>query len=68
VALYTALKQENESWMLIALVLGLMGITAYLASNTAFEMLSLSSKHAGAATDGESSNALASGQAMLAIH
>ena len=35
-ALFAALKKESESAMLVALVLGLVGIAAYYASNTAF--------------------------------
>lgn len=45
-ALYAALQRSAPSAMLIALVLGLMGIAAYYASNTAFEMLSLSRQYA----------------------
>src|SRR5690349_18025524 len=41
-ALYISLKRSNESLMIIALVLGLIGIAAYFPSNTAFEMLNLS--------------------------
>ena len=37
--------------MLIALVLGLIGIAAYYASNTSFEMLSLSNQYAVAITE-----------------
>lgn len=67
-ALYAALKRASESWMLIALTLGLVGITAYFSSNTAFEMLSLSNEYAVAKSEAEKSLALAAGQAMLAIY
>ena len=48
-----------------ALVLGLLGIAAYLASNTAFEMLALSRQYAVATTEAERAIPLAAGRAML---
>ena len=41
-ALYTALKKTNRSWMTIAVVLGLLGVGMNFASNQAYAMLSLS--------------------------
>lgn len=67
-ALYISLKRTNESFMAIALVLGLMGIAAYFPSNTAFEMLNLSSQYAAAKTDVERTIIQAAGQAMLVIY
>ena len=67
-ALYASLKRVSETATLIALALGLMGVTAYFASNTAFEMWALSNQHASAATEAEKAVALAAGQAMLAIY
>jgi hypothetical protein len=49
-ALYGALKQANKSAMMIATVLGLVGITVCFASNQAFSMLSLSEQFAIATT------------------
>lgn len=49
-ALYAALRRASPSLMAIALALGLVGIAAYFASNTAFEMLSLSNQYAAATT------------------
>jgi len=63
--LYPALRRDGESAMVIALVLGFIGIAAYLASNTAFEMLALSNRYGAAATDAERAMLLAAGQAML---
>ncbi len=40
--LYAALRRANQAYMLIALILGLIGIASYYASTVAFEMLSLS--------------------------
>ena len=64
-ALYGALRRAGESSMLIALILGLVGIAAYFASNTAFEMLSLSGQYAAASTDAQRSTLLAAGTVML---
>jgi Domain of unknown function (DUF4386) len=67
-ALYAALRRASPSFMAIALALGLVGIAAYFSSNTAFEMLFLSSQYAAATTDMQRSLLQASGQAMLAIY
>ena len=66
-ALWAALKRFNQSFMAIALILELVGITTYFASTAAFEMLSLSNQYAFATTDAERSVLLAAGQVMLAI-
>jgi len=66
-ALYAALKRTNESAMLLALVLGLVGIAAYFSSNIAFEMLSLSGQFN--AADGASQTILlSSGQTLLEMY
>ncbi len=67
-ALYMALRRASPSFMAIATALGLVGIATYFASNTAFEMLSLSSQYAVATTDAQRALLVASGQAMLAIY
>ena len=67
-ALYAALRRTSPSLMAIALALGLVGIAAYFASNTAFEMLSLSSQYAVATTAAQRSLFQAAGQAMLAVY
>jgi hypothetical protein len=67
-ALYVALRRASPAFMAIATALGLIGIATYFASNTAFEMLSLSSQYAAATTDAQRSLLVASGQAMLAIY
>lgn len=64
-ALYIVLRRAGESSMLIALVLGIAGIAAYFASNTAFEMLSLSNQYAIATTEAQMTMLLTSGQVML---
>ncbi|HWR67271.1 MAG TPA: DUF4386 family protein [Bellilinea sp.] len=66
-ALYVALKRTNESAMLLALILGLVGISAYFSSSVAFEMLSLSGQFTTA--DGPSrSILLSSGQTLLEMY
>jgi hypothetical protein len=42
---YFTLRQTSWSLMTIAIVLGLLGIASYFASNTAFEMLSISKQY-----------------------
>jgi hypothetical protein len=63
-SLFAALRKVSFSASLIALVLGLVGIAAYYASNTAFEMLSLSSQYA-TASDAQRLQYLTAGQVML---
>ena len=65
-ALYGALQKTAKSAMLIATVLGLIGITVYMASNQAFAMLALSERYAAATSSAEQSNLLAAGEALLA--
>jgi hypothetical protein len=67
-ALYAALKRANPSWMIIMVALGFIGIAAYFASNTAFEMLALSNQYAAATNEAERAMLLAAGQAMLVIY
>ena len=67
-ALCVALRRASKSFVAIALSLGLVGIAAYFASNTAFNMLALSHQYVAAATDAQRSLFLAAGQAMLAIY
>lgn len=67
-ALYIALRRSDESLMALGLALGFVGLAAYYASNTAFEMYALSNQHATAATATEQAALLGAGQAMLAIY
>lgn len=64
-ALYFSLKQKNESLMIIALLLGLLGISAYLSSNKAFEMLSISNLYFEAVSVTTKTIYLSAGQTML---
>jgi hypothetical protein len=64
-ALHAALRLPNPTMSLAATVFALIGIGVYLASNTAFAMLSLSDQWA-AATAAQRPTYVAAGQAMLA--
>jgi hypothetical protein len=66
-ALCAALKPFNKSWMLIATLFVFVGMTVYLATNTAFSMLSLSRHYSLAITEAEKSLLQAAGQSMLAV-
>jgi len=67
-SLYVALKRENETWMSIAFLVGMVGLTIYYASNTGFEMLALSNQYADATSETMKAILLASGQTMMAIY
>jgi hypothetical protein len=66
-ALYAAIKQDNKSWLIIATTSVFVGMAVFLATNTAFSMLSLSREYAAATTEVQKSIVLAAGQALLAI-
>jgi len=67
-ALYTALKETDEAAMTLAILIGLVGVTIYFASNPAVEMLSLSHLYAAATTPERQAALLAAGEAMLATY
>jgi hypothetical protein len=64
-ALYAALKRANQTWALIAVSFTFVGMAVYLATNTAFSMLSLSRQYAAAITGEEKNMLLSAGQAIL---
>lgn len=64
-ALYTALRQLDESYMIIAIFLAMMGIAIFLATNNPFSMLSLSNQYLAATTEAQKSMLLAAGQSIL---
>lgn len=67
IALYVVLRETNKTWTTITLPLIFVGIAVFLATNTAFSMLSLSQEYTAASTEAEKSFLLAAGQAMLAV-
>ena len=67
-ALYAVLRRASEYLMAIGTALFFLAIAVYFASNTAFEMLSLSEGYAVATTEAQRSTFLAAGQAMIATY
>jgi hypothetical protein len=65
-ALYAALRRASPWFMALATVLAFVGIAVYFASNTAFNLLSLSDYYAAATTAAQRSLFEAAGQAALA--
>lgn len=65
-ALYVALRRTSESFMAIAVVLGVVGATLFIASNTAFAMLGLSAQYAAATNEQQRAAYLAAGEGVLA--
>jgi hypothetical protein len=64
--LFLVLRRRYPSTVTIGLLLGAVGMAAYMASNTAFEMLSLANAYA-AADAAEQVAVLGAGEAMLAV-
>ncbi len=64
-ATYVVLRRASESVMIVATALGFLGVIFYVATNPAFEMLSLSEKYAATNSDAQRAMLLAAGQAML---
>ncbi|MDA8203722.1 MAG: hypothetical protein M0Z49_13370 [Chloroflexi bacterium] len=67
-ALYRLLHRANESTMALALAAWLVGAGLFVASNTAFQMLTLSNGYAAAGTDAARAPFLAAGEVMLATY
>jgi hypothetical protein len=65
-ALYAALKQTHQSWMVVGLTLGLVSAVLFIASNPAFAMQSLSQQYFSAGNDSMRTTTLAAGQAVMA--
>lgn len=64
-AFYRLLKERNRGLAQIAVVLGLVGIAAYISSNKTFELLSLSRLYLRATAASDRAMYAAAGQAML---
>jgi len=63
-ALYLALRQKQEGTALFALIVGMIGLAAYMPSNTAFEMQRLHAQYVTASAD-QQALLLAAGQALI---
>lgn len=67
-ALYASLEEYNKGVSMIALLLGLVSIAIYFASNKAFEMWAISQQYAVAVTEAEKISCIAAGKILLAIY
>jgi hypothetical protein len=65
--LYVTLKEVNESWALIALAMGLIGLVCLVPARPIPEMFALSAQYAAATTDAERAIYQAAGEAILAL-
>jgi hypothetical protein len=66
-ALYAALKGVNESYTLVALVIGLIGVVLWLVSKPLVEMVYLSEQYAAATSEVARNQYLAAGEALNAV-
>jgi hypothetical protein len=66
-ALYAALKKVNESYALVALVVGLMGILLWLTARPLVELTYLSGQYTAASSDAARNQYLAAGEALHAL-
>ncbi len=64
--LYVSLRQANESYALVALALGLIGVVSLIPSRPLFGLFALSGQYAAAASDTARSQLIAAGDALLA--
>ena len=64
-AIYSAIRRDNEAYAAFGTTVFFVGLAVYIASSRAFPMLSLSGQYASATTDGQRSLLIAAGQAML---
>jgi hypothetical protein len=66
-ALYVSLRQVNESYALIALALGLVGLVLLIPARPIFELFTLSRLYLTAASEAARSQYLAAGEALLTL-
>jgi hypothetical protein len=65
-AIYGALKRTEDAYVSLATILVFVGVTLFLATPSAYSMISLSDKYAVASTDAQRHQLLAAGEALLA--
>jgi hypothetical protein len=65
-ALYFALRQTDQTFSALFVLLGLLGVMCFIAARPAFEMLYLSNQFAAATTEAQKAIVLAAGEAKLA--
>jgi hypothetical protein len=67
-ALYAAHRgNKNQPYAILALIISLLGIGVFYATNRAFPMLTLSNQYATATTDAQRTMLEAAGQSMLSV-
>jgi hypothetical protein len=66
-ALYILLIKNNGTWMTISMIFIIVGVAVYIATNTAFSLLSLSKQFEAATSEAERSIILAAGQSFIAL-
>ena len=67
-ALYLLLHRQSASLMLVTAGFWFVSIALFIGANTGFEMLTLATRHAEAATEAERAAYLATGEGMLAAY
>lgn len=67
-ALYVALRRDDQSLMAVALTLGLISVVALIAGRPILEMQALSEQYAAATTEAHRAMTVAAGQALLALY
>jgi hypothetical protein len=65
--LYVTLREVDDGWALIALVMGLIGLACLVPARPILEMLALSDQHAVATTDAQRAIYQAAAEAILAL-
>jgi hypothetical protein len=65
-AIYVAIRRTSESYMLLAVILAIIGISVFISTNNPFSLLSLSNQYAAATTEVQKSVLLAAGQTIIA--
>jgi hypothetical protein len=66
-ALFAAHRRTHPAFAGLSLLLAVLGVAVFLATNRAFPMLTLSRQYAAAATEAQRSALSAAGEAMLAV-
>ena len=62
---YSLVNDKNRSYLLLALILGYIGIAAYISSNKTFELIALAHKYANVSNENDKMILLAAGQVMI---
>lgn len=66
-ALYGTHRKVNKPFSILAMIISLVSIIVFLATNRAFVLLDLSNQYAAATTDTQRSVLMAAGQAVLSV-